>query len=75
MTDRLVGIPDRVCPITMRQSKDLVELDPIELQTKSISEPGPSKWLPEDEKMAPSRHRKAPRCARRGRPKVVERGQ
>ena len=59
----------------MRQSKDLVELDPIELQTKSISEPGPAKWPSDDEKMTSWRHRKAPRCARRGRPEVVQLGQ
>ena len=56
----------------MHQSKDLIELYPIELQTKSISEPRPAKWPSDDEKLTSWRHRKAPRCARRGRPEVVQ---
>ena len=59
----------------MRQWNDLIEPDPTELAIKSISEPGPAKWPPEDEKMTSKRHRKAPRCARRGRPEVVRLGQ
>ena len=75
VTERLIGRPNRLVPITMRHWTDLIELDPIELQTKSISEAGPAKWPSEDEKMTSKRHRKAPRCARRGRPVVVQLGQ
>ena len=75
LTGRLLGIGGRAAPITMHQSKDLIELDPIELQTNSISEPGPAKWPSQDGKVTPWRHRKAPRCARRGRPPVVQLGQ
>ena len=64
-TGGLLGIGGRAARITMHQSKDLIELDPIELQTNSISEPGPAKWPSQDEKKTPWRHRKAPRCARR----------
>ena len=73
-TGRLLRLPDRLVPITMHHWTELIELDPIELQTKSISECGPAKWPSEDEKNASWRHRKAPRCARRGRPTVVRPG-
>ena len=66
ITGRLLGIGAGAAPITMHQSKDLIELDSIELQTNPISEPGPAKWPSQDEKMTPWRHRKAPCCARRG---------
>ena len=56
------------------QSTDLIELYPTELSIKSISERGPAKWPSDDEKMMSWRHRKAPRCARRGRPVVVQLG-
>ena len=55
MTERLVGLPDRLVPITMHHWTELIELDPIELQTKSISECGPAKWPSEDEKNASCR--------------------
>ena len=74
-TRRLVGLPGRFTPITMRQWRDLIELYPTELSIKSISEPGPAKWPSDDEILTSWRHRKAPRCARRGRPKVVQLGQ
>ena len=73
-TGRLLRLPDRLVPITMHHWTELIELDPIELQTKSISECGPAKRPSEDEKNASWRHRKAPRCARRGRPAVVRPG-
>ena len=60
---------------TMHHWKDLIKPDPTELSIKSISERGPAKWPSEDEKMTSWRHRKALRCARRGRPKVVQLGQ
>ena len=74
MTGGLVGIAGRTRWITMHHWTDLMEIDPMELQTKSISEPGHAKWPSEDEKMTPWRHREAPRCARRGRPEVVQQG-
>ena len=68
------GCAARIRVITMHQSRDLIELDPIELQTNSSSEHGPAKWPSQDEKRTHWRQRKAPRCARRGRPPVVQLG-
>ena len=68
MTRRLLRLPDRLVLITkctIGQNSRYKELDPTELQTKSISERGPAKWPSKDEKNASWRHRKAPRCARR----------
>ena len=49
VTGGLLGVGGRAARITMHQSKDLIELDPIELQTNSISELGPAKWPSQDE--------------------------
>ena len=51
VTDRLVDLAGRLTSITMHQSTDLIELDPIELQTKSISNPGPANGRPKTKKM------------------------
>ena len=52
VTGRLLGIGGRAAPITMHQSKDLIELDPIDLQTNSISETGPAKWQTKNDALA-----------------------